>query len=355
MIEFTALSKSDWKQLVMKELKGQSFDSLNWQINDRICLDPYYTVDENDENLSALPFSTDVLIGEAFDCKHVEETNALLLQSLSGGLQSPLFIISSSYKKEDLTLILKEVDLNFISAFWNFTDINEVNKILDILNSVYNFSKAENQTFSGGIILNTGQIIQQYNELSIKYPFLKTISISASKSYEAEEVDIELADILHQIKELIYQLSPNEINKFFYNCFFNFTIGKNYLFEIARLRAFSYLWGNFQLSYGIEKVELPYINISFNSEAYDEDNNLNMIRATTMTMASYLGGASRITVLPTDHEESAFSRRIARNIQHLLIMESGFDKVQDPAAGSYYIEQLTLKIAESSWKIFTKE
>lgn len=354
MIEFSALSKSDWKQLVMKELKGQSYDSLIWHINDRICLDPYYTLDENDGILSALPFSTDVLIAESFDCKNAEETNPLLLQSLSGGLQSPLFIMPTSYQEKDLAILLNEVDLNFISSFWDFTKIDEPKKILAILKSVCNYGKAENRTLSGGIILTTDQIIQHYDELSIQFPALKTINISEGKSYETEEVDVELANLLHQVNELIIQLSPNEINKFFSNCFFNLTIGKKYLFEIARLRAFIYLWGNFQLSYGIEEVDLPYLNISFNPEAYDEDNNLNMIRATTMTMAAYMGGASRITVLPTDPEESAFSRRIARNIQHLLIMESGFDKVQDPSAGSYYIEQLTLKIAESSWKLFTK-
>ena len=47
-----------------------------------------------------------------------------------------------------------------------------------------------------------------------------------------------------------------------------------------------------------------------------------------------------------------FSERIARNQQLLLKEESHFDKVSDPATGSYYIETLTAKIAEQAWKVF---
>jgi methylmalonyl-CoA mutase len=47
-----------------------------------------------------------------------------------------------------------------------------------------------------------------------------------------------------------------------------------------------------------------------------------------------------------------FSERIARNQQLLLIEECHFDKVADPAAGSYYIETLTNEIAAQAWKLF---
>jgi heterodimeric methylmalonyl-CoA mutase small subunit len=32
--------------------------------------------------------------------------------------------------------------------------------------------------------------------------------------------------------------------------------------------------------------------------------------------------------------------------------EAHFDKIADPAAGSYYIETLTASIAEQAWKLF---
>ena len=52
---------------------------------------------------------------------------------------------------------------------------------------------------------------------------------------------------------------------------------------------------------------------------------------------------------PTD-----FSERIARNQQLLLKEESHFDKVVDPSAGSYFIEELTTSLADVAWKLFLK-
>ena len=72
-------------------------------------------------------------------------------------------------------------------------------------------------------------------------------------------------------------------------------------------------------------------------------------------MSAALGGVDSLTVLPFDATFKAsdeFSERIARNQQLLLKEESNFDKVIDPAAGSYYIESLTAMIAEQAWKIF---
>jgi methylmalonyl-CoA mutase len=38
---------------------------------------------------------------------------------------------------------------------------------------------------------------------------------------------------------------------------------------------------------------------------------------------------------------------MARNVQHILKLESHFDWVSDPAAGSYFIEKLTSKLLEN--------
>ena len=78
-----------------------------------------------------------------------------------------------------------------------------------------------------------------------------------------------------------------------------------------------------------------------------------------MAMSAVQGGVDRLTVLPYDagredkaEYPQAFGRRIARNVQQLLKLESGFDQVPDPAAGSYYIENLTRLFAEKAWAQF---
>ena len=52
----------------------------------------------------------------------------------------------------------------------------------------------------------------------------------------------------------------------------------------------------------------------------------------------------------TQDTPTSFTRRVARNLQHLLKMESYLDRVVDPAAGSYYIEELTIRMVEHCWK-----
>jgi methylmalonyl-CoA mutase len=71
-------------------------------------------------------------------------------------------------------------------------------------------------------------------------------------------------------------------------------------------------------------------------------------------MSAIIGGCDAISINAFDESFSTpddFSRRIARNISIILKEESYFDKVIDPSAGSYFIENLTHQIAENTLKI----
>ena len=136
-----------------------------------------------------------------------------------------------------------------------------------------------------------------------------------------------------------------------------FQTGTLYFVEIARHRAFRLLWLNWCKAWDLPLV-YPDTNAVFAAEAYTDEIYTNMIRATTMAMSAALGGARRITVAPCDtgrlhlsQQSPAFARRIARNVQHLLKMESGIAVLNDPASGSYYIENLTVMLAEKAWSL----
>ncbi len=84
---------------------------------------------------------------------------------------------------------------------------------------------------------------------------------------------------------------------------------------------------------------------------------VNMLRSTTEAMSAAVAGADSISVLPFDNaykEADEFGYRIARNQQLLLKEESYLEKIVDPAAGSYYIENLTDQIARGAWEHFLK-
>jgi methylmalonyl-CoA mutase len=52
------------------------------------------------------------------------------------------------------------------------------------------------------------------------------------------------------------------------------------------------------------------------------------------------------------HNENTFANRISQNQQILIKEEAHFDKVVDPAGGSYYIENMTNNLVENIWSLF---
>ena len=82
---------------------------------------------------------------------------------------------------------------------------------------------------------------------------------------------------------------------------------------------------------------------------------VNMLRGTVAAFAAGVGGADAVTVLPFDSANGrpeGFGRRIARNVNHLLIDESHVAAVTDPAGGAYAVEQLTADLAAAGWARF---
>ncbi len=82
---------------------------------------------------------------------------------------------------------------------------------------------------------------------------------------------------------------------------------------------------------------------------------VNILRTTTAVLAAGVGGADAVTVLPFDDaigQPDGFARRVARNTQLLLIEESHLARVIDPAAGAWFVESLTGRIAALAWDRF---
>jgi methylmalonyl-CoA mutase len=84
---------------------------------------------------------------------------------------------------------------------------------------------------------------------------------------------------------------------------------------------------------------------------------VNLLRTTIACFAAGVGGADVVTVQPFDAAlglPDAFSRRIARNTQSLLVEEGSLARVLDPAGGSWYVESLTDSLAQAAWTWFTE-
>lgn len=127
---------------------------------------------------------------------------------------------------------------------------------------------------------------------------------------------------------------------------------------IAKLRAARRLWDRVaELSGAGDDRRGQYQHV-VTSEAVltQRDPWVNLLRGTIGCFSAAVGGADAITVLPFDHAigiPDDFSRRIARNTSAVLHDESSLARVVDPAGGSWFVETLTVDLADAAWTVFT--
>lgn len=133
-------------------------------------------------------------------------------------------------------------------------------------------------------------------------------------------------------------------------------IGRDTFREIARLRALRGLWAALLSACGVEDIPAPFIQTVDSGRVWTKrDPWVNMLRSTAQTFAGIAGGANAIATVPFDAaigEPDELGRRMAINTQLILRLESHLGTVVDPAAGSFYLDQITQELIEASWKRF---
>lgn len=123
---------------------------------------------------------------------------------------------------------------------------------------------------------------------------------------------------------------------------------------IARLRALRLCWDRIGEEFGVaaDKRGARQHAVTSWRELTRDDPHVNILRGSIATFAAAVGGAEAVTVLPFDTVwglPTDFSRRVARNTQIVLAEESNIGRVNDPAGGSWYVEDLTNQIAHAAW------
>jgi len=112
---------------------------------------------------------------------------------------------------------------------------------------------------------------------------------------------------------------------------FKVSVGSNYFFEIAKLRALREIWSVLATEYNVNtSCTILATPSKRNKTIYDY--NVNLLRTTTECMSAILGGADVIYNLPYDslyHESNEFGNRISRNQLLVIKKESYLDKVNN--------------------------
>lgn len=136
-------------------------------------------------------------------------------------------------------------------------------------------------------------------------------------------------------------------------------VGSQYFIEIAKFRAVRLLWSRI-----LEALDVPMEKRSVHLHARTglwnktvRDPYVNSLRTTTEAFAAVVGGVDSLHIGAFDEvvrEPDEFSRRLARNVHHILAEECDMTQVIDPAGGSWAVEWLTDQMATQAWTEFQK-
>ena len=389
--EFPPVSKEQWRNKITTDLKGADFDKkLVWKTGEGFNVQPFYTADDFEKrtNLDVCPGDfpflrgknvkgNEWLVRQDIHVENISEANAKVLDIRMKGVDAIGFIFDEKFSPtiDTIEQLLQNIRLDLMELNFKTTHPLAMLSIIDQLSKKYNrdleqvkgsldFDPLGQNSLTGNFYASRQDDFNLLVELvkaSQLLPKFQVVTVDGTIFHNSGSgIVTQLAFVLAKGADYLTHLTEHgiDIDQAAPKLRFNFAVGSNYFMEIAKFRAARYLWANIVNAYGLNDADnaamfIHCSNSEWNKTTYDPY--VNMLRTTTETMSSLIGGVDSMTVLPFNkvyESPTEFSERIARNQQLLLKGESYFDKVNDPAAGSYYIEELTEQIIQESWKLF---
>ena len=389
--DFSPVTTEQWMEKITADLKGADFEKkLVWRTNEGFKVKPFYRKEDLEglKTTDALPGEFPYLRGNKKDNNEwlvrqeirvddVKEANAKALDILNKGVDSLSFHVkakelNAAYLETLLDGICAEcVELNFSTCQGHVVELAnllveyfqkkgyDLNKLQGSINFDY-LNKMVAKGKEKGSLVDTAKALIAATAALPEYRVINVnaLTLNNAGAYIYQELGYALAwgnEYMNQLTEA--GVPAATVAK---KIKFNFGISSNYFLEIAKFRAGRMLWADIVNSYLAEgdckcaaQMKVHAETSSFNLTIFDSY--VNLLRTQTEAMSAALAGVDSMTVVPFDkayETPNDFSERLARNQQLLLKEESHFDKVIDPAAGSYYIENLTVSIAKQAWDLF---
>ena len=387
--EFQAPTTQEWLDKIQVDLKGADFNKkLVWKTNEGFSVMPFYRKEDVEKlnTPNSLPGEFPFVRGNKKDnnewyvrqdikASDAKEANAKALDILNKGVDSLSFCINGdNVTAEFIETLLDGICCECAEVNFNTCKSHtvELAKILvayfekkgydkeKVVGSV-NFDPIEKIVVKGkdteALIAEAATLVNILKD----YPKFRCVAVNSvalnnSGAYIAQELGYALAwgnEYMQQLVDAGVEptLAGLKIK-------FNMGISENYFMEIAKFRAARMLWAKIVKQYEPKcdcacKMCVNAYTSEYNMTLFDA--HVNLLRSQTEAMSAALGGVHSIVVTPFDkayETPNEFSERIARNQQLLLKEECHFGTVVDPASGSYYIEELTNKLAEEGWKLF---
>lgn len=362
--EFPPNTLADWKAQTIKDLKGKPLDILQTFTNDSIAINPMYSADDRPKKSDGQPWTAHggwVTIVEIEVADEVE-ANARALDILNKGANGLLFYVYDSVKMTALLsgVLMEHINIHFVVegdaklVLRKWLDEAENRGIpIDKLKGSINIDPIESAARTGNWQKDAQSDLSRWVELveaappNIKCMCVNNNLFANAGATPAQQLGIALAHLHEYLLRAGFKHADS--------VWLNMAIGGQYFPEIAKFRAMRRLWQFLLEQYGVEKTPLRlYAETGIrNKTIYDPW--VNMLRSTSEAMSAVIGGCDELLLRSYDSVFKApgeLGSRVARNQQLVLAYESYFGRVDDVAAGSYFIEELTEELAEKGWQVF---
>ena len=387
--DFPPVSTQEWMDKIQVDLKGADYEKkLVWKTNEGFKVKPFY----RQEDLEGLK-TTDGLPGQYPYLRGIKkddntwfirqdirvddpaEANAKALDILNKGIDSLGFHVPAKALDADfIRTLLKDICCECIEL--NFTTCQRHTlQLAELLVAYFKEKGYDPEKIQGSVNFDPiSKMLQKGKDLSCivakgaelvkvlaPFPKFRCIAVNSLKlnnagAYIYQELGYALAWGNYYLNALVEAGIPVDLAA--RKIKFNFGISSNYFMEIAKFRAARMLWADIVKAYGpTEECACKMVahaeTSTFNLTLFDA--HVNLLRTQTEAMSAAIAGVNSITVTPFDkvyETPNAFSERIARNQQLLLKEEAHLNRIVDAAGGSYYIENLTVAIAQQAWNLF---
>jgi methylmalonyl-CoA mutase len=377
--EFPPVSKSEWIEQAIKDLKGKSYEkTLHHKLAGGIDVASFYTREDLSKTKifekykdkvnpqAEIPGISPRYWSNAFSISGENEktANTRILEALQEGADALILQLNGD---EDLEVLLSNVKPQYIEIF--LKPVNNPAVVLQIFLFWLEKQGIAKDKVKGGLLWDSFAVCfterrsreaviegaLEILKLGIDYPYFKTLCIDSSVYHNAgADVVQEVSYAIAAFIDLVDGLGPQfpEAAQIFSKTFIKTAVGGDFFLEIAKVRSLRILLhGLFEL-YDVQvKPEDIYIlaeSSLWSKSAVDPETN--MLRNTTEAMSAILGGCNGLHVLQHDIAVAAaptvFAQRMALNISNILKEESYLDKMLDPVAGSYYLENLILALSD---------
>ncbi|MBK8956116.1 MAG: hypothetical protein IPM34_11255 [Saprospiraceae bacterium] len=269
--------------------------------------------------------------GTLINLVNLERAQNHLSLALDNGVEYLVFNVIENLDAVQLAWLFQNVRFDYFQSSWIFPDKFETYKHLHTflkseLKSSQRFISNTQNIFSSGIFDNA-----QFSISDLKLSPASTILLNAIKLISVD---------LGHVKSLT----------------FKFYLQDDFILNIAFLRAFRIVVKNI--------VDLFEIDIDYkfegriNSSCFSDNQHYNLIVASSISTSAILGGVDYlIPELPFENEMDVELKwkKTSIHLQHILIQESKLNGLRDPLAGSYHIDDLTVKYANAIWSTLQKK